>query len=303
MPKAGSTSIQLALHAAQESSLTPNGIWFNPPNGELSDYVLYDMLRAQDLGGIRAYAQAKITAAKRAGADTVIFSAERLFTIDSMQDRVMQLGRIFQEWADEVSLTVVVRDIRAFLRSYIIQMIYNGAVPLEDCLLAEWMIDQAQCVANCGFPVNFLSLDQHNPDQNIAEMLVGVSTGRHVSINLERMNVTPSRPIIYALAEGLAARFHALDGAADVNSRTVDQFRHEFMESFDRTMHGANDPEELNRILNQLNSTLQEKIDYYIEETINACNPAKLSYYTALLESRSTSLPNRNVDVGLAAAA
>lgn len=283
MPKAASTSIQLALHGGQESLLTPAGIWFRAPNGEFSDYVLYDLLAAQDLAGIREYTDAKVAAAIEAGADTVIFSAERLFTIMPMNERMAQLAELLREWADEVSFAVVVRELKPFMRSYIVQMIYNGAVPLETPKLAEWIIDQARSVSDSGCAVDVLSLEQENGGRNIAEALLETTTGRPLAIDLGRLNATPVRPIIYALAEGLVARLHSLDAAQDVNSGSMDQYRTRFAHSFDESVKASPDRGEVHRVLYQLDALLENKIEHYIDQSLAICDPDKLAWYKQLL--------------------
>lgn len=279
MPKAASTSIQLALLDAQATQLTPNELWFTPPNGEFSDFVVYDMLAKQDLHGVRAYADAKFRDAKASGADTVIFSAERLFTIDHMLERMTQLGDLLSDYADEVCFVVVVRDLKPFLKSYMIQMAYNGSAPLQNKRLAEWAIDQVRAIADCEFPVHFLPLSLQG---NIAERLIAASTGRKIELDLPRANVTPVRPITYALVEGLAARLYSLQDRRDVNSRTVDQFRTEFAQAFDNSVLGSKDPGEINRVLYDLDAGIDKGIEQYIECSIDFCSAEKIAYYNAI---------------------
>lgn len=283
MPKAASTSIQLALHAAQDSLLTPAGIWFRAPDGEFSDYLLYDLLAAEELAGIREYLEPKILAATEAGADTVILSAERLFTIVPMQERLTQLASVLSEWADEVSFAVVVRELKPFMRSYIVQMVYNGALPLHTPRLAEWIADQAAAIETCGFPVHFLSLHESHDGRNIAEALLSATTGRELPIDMAVVNATPIRPVLYALAEGVASRLHSLDRSQDVNSGGMDRYRTEFANAFDRSVKSSPDRGEVHRVLYELDSLLETKIGNYIDQSLQLCEDAKLARYQALV--------------------
>jgi hypothetical protein len=303
MPKAASTSIQLALHEAQESRLTPAGIWYIPPNGILTDYLLYDMLAAQDLEEVRAYARTKIASAKKVGAETVIFSAERLFTLDDMSGRLELLGELLSELAEEVCFCVVVREIRSFMRSYIVQMIYNGAVPLENSRLAEWTARQLHAIAECRFPVKLLPLNHETESLNLAETLIATTTGQELLLRMGRINVTPFRPISYALAEGLAARLHALPRKEDVNSVAMDCFRTEFADSFDETVRASKDRGEVHRVLYGLDALLEEKIAEYIERSLEICPPDLMSYYNGIVHfgDHARSADNLNEEVSDAA--
>lgn len=301
MPKAGSTSIQLALRAAQETALTPNRIWFTPVGDAFNDCAIYDMLVTQNLDGLRQYSEAKICTAANAGADVVIFSAERLFTLDRAQEQIVLLGEIMQGWATEVTFVVVIRDLAEFLRSYITQMIYNADVTLEDNGLAKWVIGQMQAIGNCGFPVDFLGLHAGKHDCNIAERLVGASTGRKLDIPLERANVTPSRPLIYALAEGLTARIHAIDSGDDVNATGLDAFRTDFATAYDNSVYAASDPGEVYRVLMRLNKIIEDQITEYIDRCLQKCPPQDLVFYNKIVLAAGESLTERAPDPQLSA--
>lgn len=298
MPKAASTSIQMALHAAQDATLLPNGIWFRPLDEAFNDCVLYDHLVDGDEAAIGAYAKAKMEAAAAAGADTVIFSAERLFMIDEVGEQTKRLGEIIGRWADEVSFVVVLRELRPFLRSYVVQMMYNGAVTLENYRLAEWIIDQARSIAECGFPVDFLSMEREEDSRNIAEALVGAGAGREIRLDLERANVTPGRPLIYALAEGFAARIHAIDCRMDVNSQPLDEFRTQFAGRYDRTMKATTDAAEVYRVVQELNAAVEEQVSVFIDRCFEQCDPEKRAYYDALVAGRAPS----NIEIGASSA-
>jgi hypothetical protein len=289
MPKAASTSIQMALHAAEDATLVPNGIWFSPLDDAFNDCVLYDHLVDGDEAAIGAYAKAKMEAAAAAAADTVIFSAERLFMIDEVGEQTKKLGEIIGQWADEVSFVVVLRELGPFLRSYVVQMMYNGAVTLENYRLAEWIIDQARSIAECGFPVDFLSMERKDESRNIAEALVGVGAGREIRLELDRANVTPGRPLIYALAEGFAARIHAIDCRMDVNSQPLDEFRTDFARRYDRTMKATTDAAEVYRVVQELNGAVEEQVSFFIDRCFEQCDPEKRAYYDALLTGQAPS--------------
>lgn len=296
MPKAASTSIQSAFHSAQETKLTPNGIWYRPPNGILTDYLLYEMIASDRFDDVRAYACEKIAAARDVDADTVIFSAERLFTLDTMLERITQLGALFSELAEEVCFCIVVREMKSFMRSYITQMIYNGGVPLHDCRLAEWTAGQVGAIVASGLPVKILSLSQPTNNRNVAESLIATSTGREIALDMGRLNVTPERPIPYALAEGLAARLHALPRQEDVNSVLTDEFRTNFAQSFDDTVRQSRDRGEVHRVLFGLDSLLESKIAEYMDRSLEICPPDLLSYYNNLVGSGRGAPPIHNAN-------
>lgn len=282
MPKAGSTSIQLALKAAQQTRLTPNAIWFAPQDDAINDCPLYAMLVKGERAAMRAYCAAKIDDAVAAGADTVIFSAERLFTIDDAEQRIAQLGNVLREWADDVSFVIVLRDMRDFLRSYITQMIYNAGISLDDNFLAEWVVDQVRAIRQCGFRVDFIPLERRDSNRNLAEALVSVSTGREIDIALEVANVTPARPLVYALAEGLGARLAAIDSAEDVNSLEVNRFRTEFCDIYDRTMRRSDHAHEVFGIVQRVDAVIRDKVESYVQKTVRVCDFEKLKYYEDL---------------------
>ena len=288
MPKAGSTSIQLALHAAQESILACNGIWFAPLDAAFNDCIMYDMLAANDLASLRRYAEAKMWAAARAGADVVIFSAERLFTIEDVKKRMRQLAEAMQPWAAEVSFAVVAREIRDFLRSYIVQMIYNVEVTLEDHGLAEWVIDQVGLITESGLPVDVIALDVPDGDRNLAERLVSMSTAREVEIALTRANVTPSRPLLYALTEGLVARMRAIELGIDINATELDSFRTAFATAYDDSVHSTSDPGEVYRVLQRMNKIVEDHIAEYIDCCLQECPAEKLAFYDEILASAAS---------------
>jgi len=285
MPKAGSTSIQLALHGAQDSTLARQGIWFTPPNSEFNDCIMYDMLVARDFEGLSRYAETKARAAATAGADIVIFSAERLFTLDEVKMRLAQLAKAMRPWIAEVSFSVVGREIRGFLRSYITQMIYNADLTLEDHSLAEWVIDQMGLIAESGYPVDFIWLEDQDVERNVAERLVGLATGREVDIPLARANVTPSRPLVYALTEGLVARIRAIQTGGDINATELDGFRTAFATAYDDSVHTTSDPGEVYRVLQRLNQIVEDNIVAYIDRCFQECPAEKLAFYEDLLAS------------------
>lgn len=282
MPKAGSTSIQLALKAAQQTRLTPNAIWFAPQDDAINDCRLYAMLVNRERAAMRAYCAAKIERAVADGADTVIFSAERLFTIDDAEQRIAQLGDLLSEWADEVSFVIVVRDMREFLRSYITQMIYNAGVSLDDNFLAEWVVDQVRAITRCGYRVDFIRLERRDSNRNLAEALVSVATGRQIDIALEPANVTPSRPLVYALAEGLGARLAAIDTGDDVNSAEVNRFRTELCEHYDQMMRRSDHAHEVFSVVNGVDAVIRQKVESYVHQTVRVCDFEKLKYYDDL---------------------
>jgi hypothetical protein len=283
MPKAASTSIQLALHGAQNLQLVENGIWFTPPDGAFNDSIMYDMLLAGDAAALSNYVERKTRAAADAGADVVIFSAERLFTIDDVQARIAQLATAVQPYSAEVSFAVVAREISAFLRSYITQMVYNADVTLDDHGLGEWLVDQIGLISECRLPIYVIPLEREERGRNIAEQLIRVTTGREVQIPLTRANVTPSRPLLYALAEGLVARIAAIEAGGDINATELDEFRTEFANAYDQSVHTTSDPGEVYRVLQRLNQVIEVYVAEYIDRCIRECPVEKLSFYDEML--------------------
>ncbi|NKC30590.1 hypothetical protein [Falsiroseomonas selenitidurans] len=262
MPKAGSTSIQLALASARDS-LIEQGIYFNVADPSVaSDYLIYDLAMRRDAKCLNDLLSRRAEQAIGHGCSTVMLSAERIFSIAGHPDEFQGLLDALRGNADTVEFIMVSRSLTDVLRSYLEQIIYNGSLSLSDNRLAPWWIACAKSFWNLPERVCSVSFELAGQNGGLIQCFFD-ALGITVSAPDIRANRTPPRSLAFATSLGIICQAEAKSRSVDVNSPMIDQLRTEITSSFDSFL-SSQPSEETERVLGYLDQKIRSSLEGYI---------------------------------------
>lgn len=292
MPKAGSTSVQLALRRNSDALLQRYGVYSEPGTGEINDWPLYNYLISGSTAAVEDYVGRKLEAGRKIGAELVIFSAERLFALPEIVPQMGLLLDALERKSAQVEVAVVVRSLRDFLNSYIKQLIANSSLVLDDKYLASWIIFQLKAVIGLPSTVKLVSMESESRDGRLVSNFLSRILGRDVEIAELRENVSSRRPFWFISMLGHSCKFRAALMERDINSLEVDEYRISFEEKFDAIVAqqkfdtiSAQQESDLDSFLKTVDSILVDEIENYISTSINAVTPDDLHLYNEICNS------------------
>lgn len=262
VPKGGSTSFQNALQGAGEDFLCSHRISYLPDGGSNNNSEIYKIIQNQDCRSLINYIFRILEYAVQMGAENIIISCETLFNIDNFKEKVKILLEIFDSISVQVEFLLVIRELQSHLNSYLRQNLYNGSISLDDTQLASWVVGQMMGLVRSGFAVRVLQFEDLVSSGNLPSAILQRMGFPNILLTSERANVTPDRPLLYALAEGTLARLEAIKRSIDINSLDLDIYRTTLREKYDAMAHRDN-----SAIL-QISSEIENEVARYIDDSI-----------------------------------
>jgi len=286
MPKAGSTSIQWALRKNADYLLQRHRVFSDPGSGELNDWRLYDMIMSGATETIEDYVGRKLEAGREAGAETVIFSAERLFALPDLTPQLcILLDALERRGAVSIEIAVIVRPLRAFLRSYIKQLLANGGLELSNGYLATWICLQLNAAIGMPATVKALSFEEASRDGKLISNFLSLVLGAEVQVPEMQENVSSNRPYWFISMLGQACKFRAALIGRDINSPEVDTYRIILEERFDAIVASQFD---LLPNLKLIDTLLTGAMDDYISTSIGLVRHETMEIYNNICSSPLT---------------
>ena len=226
MPKAGSTAIQETLSAHRTEILRDYGIDYWQEDDEVfpNHHSLYTCLERGDLARAKEKMSAVLAHARNSGATTCFISNEMFILLAANQASLSDF-RTTLGHEGEFEFLVYLRDLRHFLRSYIVQLLANGTFAIEDDGIASFYCHLIQNFYNSGTLCTILNYDTAVRRGDLAAHLVSFLSGKECSLRSRRVNITPPRPVAHYAIAGLVSRLSAITNAVHVNEEKINDLR------------------------------------------------------------------------------
>lgn len=148
--KTGSTSLQNALFANKVMLRQQHGLYYETgygSDGFQNHYDFYKLLATGDYDAAREYLQRYVSDAVAVSAHTAMISSENLFFLSNCPHQFSSFIELLKDldWLD-VEILLIIRSFESWMRSYIMQLIANGAFCAND----EFAVyeDMATFIAN-----------------------------------------------------------------------------------------------------------------------------------------------------------
>ncbi|MCB1498632.1 MAG: hypothetical protein KDK07_02395 [Bauldia sp.] len=247
--------------------------------GFANDYALYQKVVAVDRDGISTYLAGLRRDAEAAGARLVFLTSEMFFTLPPERGGFPVLLEEMSRHFEEVRIIIVVRNLRSFMRSYLRQLIDNGALLLHDDQLAVWFVERLWAFWTLPVDVVTVSFDLAVGDKKLLTRFFHVVAGTNRLVPEVVENATPSRPLAFMAMRGVIARLVAARHGIHVNSSVVDQARTGVSEDFDRIVRISEDPLLITRTLDEISQSLGEEIEKYIDHCISLVSVDRMRLY------------------------
>ncbi|MFZ5775632.1 MAG: hypothetical protein ACOY3Z_09140 [Thermodesulfobacteriota bacterium] len=234
MNKTGSTSIQNTLSEAKDRLREQSGFFYDTEmdsSGFQNHYQLFVWAAKGDQNKIRTYLEQYVNMAMSFSARTAMLSSEEFFSLTSHPS----LFHIFIESLQsldhvDVELLLVVRPFSDWARSFLMQLVSNGAFCINEGfyeyeLLASNIANGIRMLETCGVPISILPLSLGKNPGGLTNNVMR-TLGFESAFEDRHDNATGTKRFFTAeflsgLACGLRARLEGLHP----NSPEIDKFR------------------------------------------------------------------------------
>lgn len=229
LPKAGSTSLQLAVHRNRRPLREDFGLYSCPwPDDALNDYALHGLLVEGRMAEARRVLRGYAENAEAARCKAVLISCERFFEFGESPATLDPFIALLHEvFAGGVEGVIVLRALEPLLRSYILQQINNGGISFDKISLAAWFVRCTLAWWDAPIPMQAIGFEKSTAHGGLSETCLWRITGEITGIRDETANRTPNVPLAVAAGAGVAARLAAIRLDEDINADAVDVVRQE----------------------------------------------------------------------------
>jgi len=223
------------LNINRDRLLKEAGIFYLPSNEYHNSHSpLYYPAASADWASLRADVSHMIESAERVGAHKMLISAERLFLLAENPEIFSRfIGELSDLAGGDLRVVLVVRAMKDYIRSYIIQLINNGSLYLEDTRLATWTIGLVRRIWELETYVTTVSFDEAVAKNQLVDRFCIALGCEDVRISETLANVTARRGHMFSTSLGVACRLMSLSRGVDVNSEEMDLERRAAERKFD----------------------------------------------------------------------
>ncbi|CAN5392570.1 hypothetical protein BH10PSE3_BH10PSE3_10760 [soil metagenome] len=236
---------------------------------------------------LRLFVSNMIKEATDAGAKKMLISAERLFLL-------AESPGIFSRFTDELRkqsggdfrIVMVVRDIKSYIRSYLIQLINNGSLLLDDAKLAAWTINLVKVFWNIEDPVTAISFDQAVSRNALVDRFCIALGCEGLRLPETWANGTPNRGHDFSASVGVACRLMSLSRDVDINSEAMDLERLKAERKFD-LLHAANSSRGANGESSELflGDMIEQALNEYVVKCLEVIPESDREFYGEIVNS------------------
>lgn len=302
--KAGSTSIQNGFLRQRDALLEHHGIYYGPMDSEFNnDYAFFQRLISGDAAYANEYVTTLMRTASARGAKRVLISCEDLTGIPYHIHAFEAFKKIIANTSEaRFEIIVVVRDLRAFLRSNLVQMMRSG-VTLYDNRMAMWIIKMIRAYMGCEIPMHFLSLEDPLAQESLLNSFLSFMSPVNFPLEERRDNATPRRPETFHAILGQVLKTEA--NARDVlpTATALNAFARELEDLYD-SFEIWDGPDKgycligsAHHFVAAFELKMQQVIERYIESAMSAVDADDLQFYNSLLSRRIGVSSNTKINI------
>jgi hypothetical protein len=289
--KAGSTSIQNAFFENSEKLLLEHGIYYSPRGSEFPNHFEFSRLLFTDPEAADIYIGEMLDAAIASSARTVLISSEDLIGLPHDQAAFQKLQGIIRKYDHTTFRFIfVLRSLKGFLRSNVVQMMTSGAT-LYDNRLAAWTIQSLKAFKSLGFPVDSMSLE-HSKNALLKNFFAFLSDAP-CPLAERRDNLTPRRPNVFHAILGQIIRLRANAANAHPNGLLMRDEAAKLTDHYD-SFKIWDDPDKpyceigsAGHFVNFFEQFMEASIAEYVESSIAAVPEGDLAFYKKLLNPQA----------------
>lgn len=234
---------------------------------------LYESLNRGDWKEAERRAHELLNHARLVGANVCLVSNEMLILLADRPETLHRLPSIFGP-AASVEYLIYLRDLRTFLRSYIMQLFANGTFNIEDDQLARFYCDLVRNYTLSGSPCTIINYEKAKSESDVFVELIRHCSGQTPRFATRKTNVSPSRPLAHYALAGIVSRLSAVSGDVHINSRDIDNLRVTLETLYD-------DDAQLQAALDRYEQLLRPAVGRYIEVTLAALSKEHLEFLAA----------------------